>query len=231
VGGIGLIAILINGLATSLGALLGILLKKGIPEKLTQSLFAGIALCVAVMAIQGALKTENLLLLLVSTGIGIMLGTALGIEDHMHQLGDWLRQKMRSGGDDKFMNGFVTLSVMQVIGAMAILGPVQAALLGDNSLLYFKSVLDGISAFIFGAIYGMGTLPVGIIVFVYEALFFLLAAVVSPLMTPDVIRELNAVGSIMILAISLNMLGLTKLKVADYLPGLFIPVIYYAIFP
>ncbi|MCH4179148.1 MAG: DUF554 domain-containing protein [Megasphaera sp.] len=226
-----MIAILINGLATSLGALLGILLKKGIPEKLTQSLFGGIALCVAVMAIQGALKTENLLLLLLSTGIGIIVGTALGIEDHMHQLGDWLRQKMRSGKDDKFMTGFVTLSVMQVIGAMAILGPVQAALLGDTSLLYFKSVLDGISAFIFGAIYGMGTLPVGIIVFVYEALFFLLSAVVAPLMTPDVIRELNAVGSIMILAISLNMLGLTKLKVADYLPGLFIPVIYYAIFP
>lgn len=225
-----MIAILINGLATTLGALLGILLKKGVPEKLTNALFSGIALCVAVMAIQGAVKTENLILLLISTGIGVVLGTALGIEDRMHQLGAWLRQKMQSDKNDKFVSGFVTLSIIQVIGALAILGPVQAALLGDTSLLYFKSVLDGVSAFIFGAIYGLGTLPVGIVVFVYEMAFFLLAFLVAPLMTVDVIRELNAVGSIMILAISLNMLGLTKLKVADYLPGLFIPIIYYAIF-
>ncbi|MCH4166897.1 MAG: DUF554 domain-containing protein [Megasphaera sp.] len=223
-----MIAILINGLATTLGALLGMLLKKGVPEKLTNALFSGIALCVAIMAVQGAVKTENLLLLLLSTGIGVVIGTALGIEDHMHHLGDWLRQKMRSDKDDKFVSAFVTLSIMQVIGAMSILGPVQAALLGDTSLLYFKSVLDGTSAFIFGAIYGIGTLPVGIVVFVYEMAFFLLASLVAPLMTADVIRELNAVGSIMILAIALNMLGLTKLKVADYLPGLFIPIIYYA---
>lgn len=223
-----MIAILINGLAASLGAALGMLFKKGIPDKVTKALFSAIALCVAIMAIQGAVKTENLLLLLSSTALGVIIGTALGIEDHMNQLGDWLRQTMKSK-DDKFIDAFVTLSIMQVIGAMAILGPIQAALLYDNSLLYFKSVLDGVSAFIFGAIYGLGTLPVGLIVFIYEMFFFLLASYVSPFMTADVIREVNAVGSVMILAIALNMLGLTKIKVADYLPGLFIPIIYYAV--
>lgn len=109
---------------------------------------------------------------------------------------------------------------------MAILGPVQAAL-GNNELLYFKSVLDFTSAFIFATIYGLGIVPVGLVVLVYQGLFYVLATLFLPLMTTDVIRELNAVGGVMILGIALNMFGTTKLKIADFLPALFIPMIYY----
>lgn len=219
--------VLINGVAAFVGAVLGVLLKKGIPERITTSLFAAIALCVCVMGIQGAIKTENLLLLLASMTIGTLIGTLLRLEERMHRSGEWLKNKLRADGDSRFVQGFVAVTIIQVVGAMAILGPVQAALMADYSLLYFKSVLDGIASIIFGAIYGVGTLPVCIIIVVYEMIFFVLANMISPLMTPDVIRELNAVGSVMILAIALNMLGLTKLKVADYLPALFIPIIYY----
>lgn len=224
-----MIAVLINGLASSAGALLGLMLKKGIPEKLTNSLFSAIALCVAVMAVQGAIKTENLLLLLISVAAGVLIGTVLQIEERLQLFGALLKEKLHADNDSKFINGFVTLSIMQIAGAMAILGPIQAALLDDPSLLYFKAVLDFISSFIFGAIYGIGTIPIGIVIIVYQLFFYALASIVSPFMTPDVIQELNAVGSVMILAISLNMLNLTKIKVADYLPGLFIPIIYYHI--
>lgn len=226
-----MIAVILNGLATSLGAVLGIFLKRAISEKQTQALLYAVALCVAVMGIQGAVKSENMLLLLGSMVIGTLVGTALGIEDGMQRLGEAIKSRIGANSDSMFLQGFLLVSVVQVVGAMSILGPVQAALLGDNSLLYFKCVLDGCSAFIFGSIYGKGIIPVGLVVAVYEMAFFFLAQVVSPLMTPDVIRELNAVGNVMIIAISLNILGLMKLKVADYLPALFIPIIYYYIVP
>ena len=228
-GGIIMLAVLINGAATIVGALLGLLLKKGISEAMTKALFSGISLCVIVMGVQGAIKTENLMLLLFSMAVGTCIGTALAIEDHMQLLGEYLKKRFHAGEDQLFLKGFITLSVMQVIGSMAILGPIQAALAGDASILYFKSLLDFMAAFIFGSIYGIGVVPVGIVVAAYEMFFYLIASVISPLMTPDVIRELNAVGNVMILAIGLNMLGVVKLKVADYLPALFIPVIYYFI--
>ncbi len=229
-GGVSLSGVLINGIAAFIGAAAGILLKKGIPERITKALFSAIALCVCIMGVQGAVKTENLLLLLASMTIGTLLGTVLQLEERMYHSGEWLKNKLGADGDSRFVQGFVVVTIIQVVGAMSILGPVQAALLGDYSLLYFKSVLDGVASIIFGAIYGMGTLPVCIVIVVYEMIFYVLAHLVSPLMTPDVIRELNAVGSVMIFAISLNMLGITKLKVTDYLPALFIPIIYYHLF-
>lgn len=222
-----MLGVLINGIASFAGAVLGVLLKKGIPERITKPLFTAIALCVCIMGVQGAVKTENLLLLLASMTLGTLLGTILQLEERMHRSGEWLKHKLGAGGDSQFVQGFVIVTIMQVVGAMAILGPVQAALLNDYSLLYFKSVLDGVSSIIFGTMYGIGTLPVSLVIVGYEMIFFVLANMVSPLMTSDVIRELNAVGSVMIFAISLNMLGITKLKVADYLPALFIPIIYY----
>lgn len=219
--------VILDGVAAMVGALLGVMIKKGIPERITSAIFNAIALCVAIMGIQGAIKTENLLLLLASMTIGTMVGTLLRIEDRMHQGGEWMKQKFGADGDSKFVQGFVVVTIIQVVGALAILGPVQAALLGDYSILYFKCLLDGIGSLIFGAIYGVGTIPVGIAIIIYEGFFYIVAGAVSPLMTPDVIRELNAVGSVMIFAIALNMFGATKLKVADYLPALFVPIIYY----
>ena len=179
------------------------------------------------MGIQGAVQSQNMLLVLASMIIGTVLGTAIRIEDRMNQFGEFLKKHLSRGDDSKFVKGFVTLSMMETIGAMAIIGPIQAAL-GSNDLLYFKSAIDAVSSFIFGALYGLGVVPVGIVLFVYETIFYVLATFLLPLMTPDVVRELNAVGCLMILAIALNMLQLTKFKVADFLPALFIPIIYYS---
>ena len=205
-----MLAVVLNGCMTSLGALIGFFLKRGIPKQYTQAIFGVISLCVTVMGIQAAVATQNLILVLASMIVGTLAGTALHIEDHMQQFGEYLKKRLRAGNESDFVKGFVTLSSMQVIGAMAILGPVQAAL-GNNELLYFKSVLDFTSAFIFATIYGLG----------------IVATLFLPLMTTDVIRELNAVGGVMILGIALNMFGTTKLKIADFLPALFIPMIYY----
>ena len=222
-------AVFLNGFGTSFGALLGFFLKRGIPEIYTKAVFGVITLCVMVMGIQTAIQTQNLLLVMASLIVGTIIGTILHIEDHLQGVWEYLQKRMRSVKDANFVDGFVTLSSMQFIGAMAILGPIQAAL-GSNELLYFKSALDFTSGFIFGTIYGLGIVPVGIVVFLYQTLFYVLATFFLPLMTPDVIRELNAVGGVMIIGIGFNMLKVTKLKIADFLPALFLPAIYYHLF-
>ena len=119
-----MIAVIINGAATALGAVLGVILKKGVPEHVSKAVFSAIGLCLAVMAIQGAIQTENILLMVLSIAIGVAVGTVLAIEDRMQSFGLWLRNRMKAGGDSNFVEAFVTLSVMQVVGAMAILGPI-----------------------------------------------------------------------------------------------------------
>ena len=121
-------AVIVNAVTSSLGALLGFLLKRGIPERFTKAIFGVISLCVAIMGIQGAVQSQNLLLVLASMIIGTLVGTAIGIEDGMNRFGEFLKKRMGHGDDSRFVRGFVTLSIMQVIGAMAILGPIQAAL-------------------------------------------------------------------------------------------------------
>lgn len=222
-----MIGVIVNAVSSSLAAVIGVELKNRISERFTTPVLWVIALGLAAMGIQGAVQSQNMLLVLASMIIGTVLGTAIRIEDRMNQFGEFLKKHLSRGDDSKFVKGFVTLSMMETIGAMAIIGPIQAAL-GSNDLLYFKSAIDAVSSFIFGALYGLGVVPVGIVLFVYETVFYILATFLLPLMTPDVVRELNAVGCLMILAIALNMLQLTKFKVADFLPALFIPIIYYS---
>ncbi|WP_296826038.1 DUF554 domain-containing protein [Megasphaera sp.] len=222
-----MIGVIVNAVSSSLAAVIGVGLKNRISERFTTPVLWVIALGLAAMGIQGAVQSQNMLLVLASMIIGTVLGTAIRIEDRMNQFGEFLKKHLSRGDDSKFVKGFVTLSMMETIGAMAIIGPIQAAL-GSNDLLYFKSAIDAVSSFIFGALYGLGVVPVGIVLFVYETVFYILATFLLPLMTPDVVRELNAVGCLMILAIALNMLQLTKFKVADFLPALFIPIIYYS---
>lgn len=222
-----MIGVIVNAVTSSLAAVIGVGLKNRISERFTTPVLWVIALGLAAMGIQGAVQSQNMLLVLASMIIGTVLGTAIGIEDRMNQFGEFLKMHLSRGDDSKFVKGFVTLSMMETIGAMAIIGPIQAAL-GSNDLLYFKSAIDAVSSFIFGALYGLGVVPVGIVLFVYETIFYVLATFLLPLMTPDVVRELNAVGCLMILAIALNMLQLTKFKVADFLTALFIPIIYYS---
>ncbi len=222
-----MIGVIVNAVTSSLAAVIGVGLKNRISERFTTPVLWVIALGLAAMGIQGAVQSQNMLLVLAGMIIGTVLGTAIRIEDRMNQFGEFLKKHLSRGDDSKFVKGFVTLSMMETIGAMAIIGPIQAAL-GSNDLLYFKSAIDAVSSFIFGALYGLGVVPVGIVLFVYETIFYVLATFLLPLMTPDVVRELNAVGCLMILAIALNMLQLTKFKVADFLPALFIPIIYYS---
>ncbi len=217
---------LLNMAAILAGGLLSLLLRKKLSMRLVDAARVMANLCILVVGIQGAIATRNTMLMLLSAVLGGVAGTALQIDAAFQRLGERLKGMVNSG-DSRFSQGFVTVFMMQCIGSMAILGPINAALKGDGSILMLKSVLDFVSTLVYGAIYGSGVLLSGPFVFLYQSVIFLAAGLLSPLMTPEAVNEINAVGSLLILALSLNLLDIVKVKVADYLPAMLGPAIYY----
>ena len=148
----------------------------------------------------------------------------------MHHLGDWVQKKTEHlvKGDSNapsIADGFVTASLLFCVGAMAIVGSLQDGLTGDHSTLFAKSLLDGISSVVFSASLGIGVAFSAVAVLLYQGAISLAAAFVSPLLGVAVIAVMTCVGSLVIVALSLNMLGLTKIKVMNLVPAIFLPIL------
>ena len=216
----------VNAFAIILGALIGLLFKRGIPERIGNTLSKGLALCVLMIGIQGIMKGENTLVTILSVVLGGLIGEIIDIDRGMLALGDWVQKKVNKGGESSVAEGFVTASLLFVVGAMAVVGSLQSGLARDHSTVFAKSILDGVSSVIFASTLGFGVLLSAIPVFVYQGGITLLAGLLSPLLSDIVIAEMTAAGSVLIIGLSLNMLGLTKIKVANYLPAIFLPILF-----
>lgn len=190
----------------------------------------GVALCVIYIGISGSLKGRNTLIAILSMVIGALTGEALDLDRRMQSLGDWVQQKTArllpaKNGAPSVSEGFVTASLLFCVGAMAIVGSLENGLTGNYDTLKAKSVLDGISSIVFASSLGIGVSFSAVAVFLYQGLISLLASVLSPLLGEAVIAEMTCVGSLLILALGLNMLGVTKIKVMNLVPGIFLPIL------
>lgn len=144
----------------------------------------------------------------------------------MHQLGDWVERKFGGkGSKTSLSDGFVTASLLFCVGAMAIMGALDSGLTGDHSTLYAKALLDGIISVVYASTLGIGVALSAIPIFLYQGAIALGASFLAPYLTEAVILEMKCVGSILILGLSLNMLGLTKIKVMNYVPAVFLPIL------
>lgn len=217
---------IVNAVAVVIGALVGVLLNKGIKEEYTKTIMDGMALTVVIIGIMGAIKMENLILVLGSIVVGSIIGEKLDLDRRLEKLGDSLGKRFGKG-DSNFSKGFIMASLVYCIGAMAIIGALESGLTGDHSTLYAKSVLDGVSAVIFSSTLGIGVAFSAIPLLLYQGGITLLAGLVKDLFTPSVITEMSAIGGILILAIGINILGIKKIKIANMLPAIFIPIVYY----
>ena len=217
---------IVNTAAVIIGALLGLLLKKGLPERFQDVIMKGLALCVLLIGISGALKGENTLIAILSSVVGAVIGEWIDIDRRLNRLGQLIEARFeKSGGEQTVARAFVTSSLLFCVGAMAIVGSLQSGLSGDHEMIYTKSMLDGVSSIIFASSLGYGVLFAAAAVFVYQGAIVLLAQWVAPLLSNTVIAEMTCTGSLLIIALGLNMLGVTKIKVANYLPSLLIPMI------
>ena len=221
---------IVNTVAVIVGSFIGLLLKKGFPEKMADTLMKGLGLCTLFLGISGSLKGENSLILIISIVLGAIIGEAVDLEDKVNRLGSWLENRVqgrKKEGDSKtsLAEGFVTASLLFCVGAMTIVGSLQSGLQGNHEMLFNKSMLDFVAAIIFASSLGIGVTFAAAFVFVYQGAITLLAQWVAPLLTDTVINEMTCAGSVIIIGLALNMLGITKLRVMNYVPAIFIPII------
>ncbi|MDO4810910.1 MAG: DUF554 domain-containing protein [Eubacteriales bacterium] len=214
---------LVNGAAIVAGALVGMFGGKLMPDRLKKAVMSALALIVIGIAVPGLMKSNHALIPILSLVIGTVIGELLDIDGAVNRLGDFLQKKV--GGQGSFTQGFVTGTLVFAVGAMAVMGALDSGIKGDHSVLIAKSVIDGISAVVFASTMGLGVAFSGIPVFVLEGLIAVLASVVAPYLGAAVIAEISFTGSLMILAISFNMLGITKIKVLNMTPGLLLPIL------
>ncbi len=216
----------INTLAIIAGSLLGVLLRGGLPEAYRLTVIQAIGLAVVLIGLRGAFGSDAILLVICSLAGGAVLGTALKIEERLEALGRLLERRLSRNGDG-MAQGFVTASLVFCVGSMAIVGSLESGLTGNHQTLLAKSVLDGIASVVFASTFGIGVMFSAVSVFVYQGLITLSAVLVKPLLVPEVVTQMSAVGGLLIAAIGFNLLDFQRLRVGNMLPAIFVPPVFH----
>jgi uncharacterized membrane protein YqgA involved in biofilm formation len=205
---------------------------RGIPARFETILKQAIGLAIIFVGLKGAFDNQRTLLLIMSLVAGACIGELINIDALMNRFGDWAEKKIMSRskngnvGTGTFSKGFVSASILFCSGSMAIVGSMQSGLQGNHETLFAKSILDGSISIVFGASMGIGVAFSAIPVLVYQGCIALAAVAVKDLLSAEIIREMSAVGSLLVSAIGFNFLGIQTIKVANLIPAIFIPLIY-----
>jgi uncharacterized protein len=230
-----LLGTLVNGLLIVIGTLLGKLFHR-IPEGMKATVMHAIGLAVIVLGLQMGFKSNNFLIVIISLAGGAVIGEYFALEDKLNKLGDWLETKIGSNGKGSISEGFVTATLIFVIGAMAIIGALDSGIRGDHDVLYTKAIIDGFTSIILTTSLGIGVIFSAIPVVLYQGLIALFATQINQFipqaLMDSFILEMTATGGVMIFAIGLNLTGIIKVKVANLLPaivitGIIVTLIYF----
>ena len=227
-----MLGVLVNTVAVLIGSTIGLLFKKGIPQKYSDAVMTGIALCTVYIGISGALKGENTIVLIVSMALGAALGTLMDLDSCLNRLGQFVEKKFsKNDGTASIAQGFITASLLFCVGAMTIVGSLTAGLTGDNEMLYTKSVLDLISASMLSVSLGIGVMFSAVFVLVFQGGLTLLSAWVGTALSEAVVTEMSAVGGVILIGMALNLLQCSRerIKVANMLPAIFLPILWTAV--
>jgi uncharacterized protein len=221
----------VNTVTIIIGCLLGLLVQKGLHDKYKTIIMQAIGLSVlfvgATVTIGGLLDPDSEpVLFIISLVIGGALGELIGIEKALDKLGLMLQNKVGSQ-QSNIAEGFVTASLLFCVGTMAVIGSLDSGLRGDHTMLYAKSVIDGITAMILASTLGVGVIFSAAVVFIYQGAIILFAGLLEPLLTIDVIREISIIGGILIFGIGLSMMEIKRIKTVNLLPAIIVPVFYY----
>ena len=220
--------VIINVITVLLGSSIGLLFKKGIPEKVSKAAMTGLGACTLYIGISGSLSGENPLILIASVVLGAITGTLLNIDGAINRLANGLENRFKKkGGGVSVAEGIVSATLLFCVGSMTVTGSIQAGLTGDNSILITKATLDLVSSMMLASALGLGVLLSAGPVFIIQGGLVLLAGLIAPLMSNGAINEMTCAGSLLIIMIGTNLMGITKIKVADFLPAiLYAPILY-----
>lgn len=221
--------------------------SNGLGKRISDAIFKGIGLCVILIGLDGAIKGavngqirdalsdsgvtlssisgERTLVIIVSMVVGVIIGELLDLDKRINLLGDHI-QKLMKGRGGNVAQGFVSASLLFCVGSMAIVGSLNSGISGDHTIQITKGVIDMVAAIIFASSFGVGVLFSSVLVFLYQGLISLLASYIQPFLTVDVITCMTAVGSLVIIALGLNLLGVTKMKIMNFVPAIFLPIAF-----
>nr|WP_326184657.1 DUF554 domain-containing protein [uncultured Oscillibacter sp.] len=223
-----LVGTLVNTATVILGSTIGLFLGNILPERLRDTVMKGLGLCTLFIGITGMLGGENALITIISIAVGAVIGELCDLDGHLNHFAGRLEKKFqKTGGRTSLAEGFVTASLVFCVGAMTIVGALNDGLTGDHTMLFTKATLDFVSSMIFASSLGIGVLMAAAAVFVIQGGIACLASLVAPLLQQNAstIPEMTVVGSVLIMGLGLNLIGVTKLKVMNYVPAIFLPIL------
>lgn len=223
----------VNFILVLIGSSIGMLLKRGIPEKIQKTLVSAVALCVLYIGVTGLFEDDvNALIVIISVALGAVVGQALDLDGRINRFAQKIENKVKKEGGEsgKIAEGFVSATLLFCVGAMTVVGSIDSGVSGDNTTLYSKSVIDLISSAVLASSLGFGVVLSSLGVLAIEGALTLLAVVVQPILTTCVVAHMSVIGSLLIIAIALNMLGVTKIKVMNIIPAVFLPIMLCLIF-
>lgn len=218
-----LLGAVMNGVGILIGGVLGLFLNR-VPERIKETTMNGIGLAVLLIGLQMAIQSEEIIVLLLSLLLGAFIGEALRLEEKFENLGGWVEKRFQKDSSSSVSQGFMTASLIFVIGAMAVVGALDSGIRGDHDVLMTKAIIDGFVALVLSTTLGFGVLFSIVPVLLYEGGIALLATQIER-WVPETfldgfIVEMTATGGLLIIAIGLNLLNITKIRVANLLPSL-----------
>lgn len=216
---------IVNSIAVLVGGVAGFIIKGGIPEKTRQTVMNALGLTVILIGLSMGLKTENILIVLVSLVLGGFVGEWLDIEKRLHSAAAKIEKRFAKG-ESAIAQAFVATSLIYCVGAMAITGSMESGLTGNHSTLYAKSMIDGISSVIFASTMGIGVAFSALSVLIYQGALTLLASSLSGILTVNAVREMTATGGVLIVAIGLNVLNIKETRVGNLIPAILFALIF-----
>lgn len=226
-----MLGVIVNVITVIIGSTIGLLFKKGIPERISKAVMTGIGLCTIYIGISGVIECKDPLTMIISIVLGVAIGTLLRIDDGINKIGAFISSKFKkSGKNSAVAEGFVTACLVFCIGAMTITGSIEAGLNNNNDILFTKSLLDLVSSAMLSVSLGVGVIFAALFVLIFQGGLVLLSQLLSGILTdPAIITSITSTGGLLILALGLNIIGVTKIKVADFLPAIVISPFVYSL--
>lgn len=217
-----MLGVIINCVTVIIGSIIGMTFKKLISKKVTDGIMVGIGLCTVYIGIDGALKGENTLVLILSMAIGAAIGFVLDLDGKINKFSEFATRGFKKDDNVNVAEGFVTACLIFCVGAMTLVGSIQAGVNGDNTTLITKAILDLISSLALASTFGVGVLLSAVFVLLFQGGLVMISSLAGNFLTVSMQNEMICVGSVMIIGLGLNIIGISKIKVANYIPAMFI---------
>ncbi len=228
---------IINVIAIIVASILGVLLKKGLPDRIQKGIMLALGLGLITISLGGfltyflkvdgdQLTSSRELLIIISLVIGTLIGEWIDIDTRLNRWAENIEIKYKL---PPLAKGFIAATLIFCVGAMAIVGSIEDGISGDYNTLVIKSVLDFVTALVLASTLGIGVIFSAVSVLIYQGSIYLLASQAANLVTPEIISSLSMIGNILLIAIGINFMEIKRIRVANLLPALLIPIIYYAI--